>query len=148
MTLAVVSEFIFPTIQANAIYEDRYQMGTAIARPCIARRQVQIALQEGAQYVSHGATGKGNDQIRFELTFYALAPSIKVCDGDSRDTENVCACAHACLLFLPCTHFLGSSLHMQPFRLSHRGEQSSSTKGSRADQRSSNMLRLTVFRSR
>lgn len=73
-----VSEFIWPTVQANAIYEDRYLMGTAIARPCIARRQVEIAIQEKAGFVSHGATGKGNDQIRFELTFYALCPGIKV----------------------------------------------------------------------
>lgn len=53
-----VEEFIWPSIQANAIYEDRYLLGTSVARPCIARRQVQIAKQEGAQYVSHGATGK------------------------------------------------------------------------------------------
>lgn len=73
-----VTEFIWPTVQANSIYEDRYLMGTAIARPCIARRQIEIAIQEGAQFVSHGATGKGNDQIRFELTFYAMQPSIQV----------------------------------------------------------------------
>uniref|UniRef100_A0A8D0CHN4 Argininosuccinate synthase n=1 Tax=Scleropages formosus TaxID=113540 RepID=A0A8D0CHN4_SCLFO len=71
-----VEEFIWPSVQANAIYEDRYLLGTSIARPCIARRQVLIARQEGAQYVAHGATGKGNDQIRFELTCYALYPSI------------------------------------------------------------------------
>ncbi|RMX42652.1 hypothetical protein pdam_00010263 [Pocillopora damicornis] len=73
-----VKEFIFPAVQANAIYEDRYLMGTAVARPCIARRQVQIALREGAEYVSHGATGKGNDQVRFEMTYYALYPGVKV----------------------------------------------------------------------
>uniref|UniRef100_A0AAR2JME0 argininosuccinate synthase n=1 Tax=Pygocentrus nattereri TaxID=42514 RepID=A0AAR2JME0_PYGNA len=73
-----VEEFIWPSVQANAIYEDRYLLGTSIARPCIARRQVQIAKQEGAQYVSHGATGKGNDQIRFELTCYALYPEVKI----------------------------------------------------------------------
>uniref|UniRef100_A0A672Q0J7 Argininosuccinate synthase n=1 Tax=Sinocyclocheilus grahami TaxID=75366 RepID=A0A672Q0J7_SINGR len=71
-----VQEFIWPALQANAVYEDRYLLGTSIARPCIARRQVQIARREGAQYVSHGATGKGNDQIRFELTCYALYPQI------------------------------------------------------------------------
>uniref|UniRef100_A0AAR2KWF0 Argininosuccinate synthase n=1 Tax=Pygocentrus nattereri TaxID=42514 RepID=A0AAR2KWF0_PYGNA len=76
-----VEEFIWPSVQANAIYEDRYLLGTSIARPCIARRQVQIAKQEGAQYVSHGATGKGNDQIRFELTCYALYPEVKVGTG-------------------------------------------------------------------
>ena len=73
-----VTDFIFPAIQANAIYENRYLLGTSLARPCIARRQIQIALRENAQFVSHGATGKGNDQVRFELTYYAIAPSIKV----------------------------------------------------------------------
>lgn len=73
-----VEEFIWPSVQANAVYEDRYLLGTAIARPCIARRQTEIALKENAGYVSHGATGKGNDQIRFEMTYYALYPGVKV----------------------------------------------------------------------
>uniref|UniRef100_A0A4W3JNZ9 Argininosuccinate synthase n=1 Tax=Callorhinchus milii TaxID=7868 RepID=A0A4W3JNZ9_CALMI len=73
-----VEEFIWPGVQANAIYEDRYLLGTSLARPCIARGQVKIAKQEGAQFVSHGATGKGNDQIRFELTCYALYPDVKI----------------------------------------------------------------------
>lgn len=73
-----VEEFIWPAVQANAIYEDRYLLGTSLARPCIARKQVEIAKKEGAQYVSHGATGKGNDQIRFELTCYSLHPGIKI----------------------------------------------------------------------
>ncbi|KAM5127163.1 argininosuccinate synthase-like, partial [Mantella aurantiaca] len=73
-----VEEFIWPAVQANAIYEDRYLLGTSLARPCIARKQVEIAKREGAQYVSHGATGKGNDQIRFELTCYSLHPGIKI----------------------------------------------------------------------
>lgn len=73
-----VTDFIFPAIQANAIYENRYLLGTSLARPCIARRQIKIAIQEGAQFVSHGATGKGNDQVRFELTYYAIAPDIQV----------------------------------------------------------------------
>ena len=73
-----VTDFIFPAIQASAIYENRYLLGTSLARPCIARRHIQIALREQAQYVSHGAIGKGNDQVRFELTYYAIAPSIKV----------------------------------------------------------------------
>ncbi|KAJ8390034.1 hypothetical protein AAFF_G00111950 [Aldrovandia affinis] len=73
-----VEEFIWPAVQASAIYEDRYLLGTSIARPCIARRQVTIARQEGAQFVSHGATGKGNDQIRFELTCYALYPAVQI----------------------------------------------------------------------
>ncbi|KAE8284992.1 Argininosuccinate synthase [Larimichthys crocea] len=72
-----VADFIWPAVQANAIYEDRYLLGTSVARPCIARRQVEIARKEGANFVSHGATGKGNDQIRFELTCYALYPEVK-----------------------------------------------------------------------
>ncbi|XP_077354501.1 argininosuccinate synthase isoform X1 [Festucalex cinctus] len=73
-----VEDFILPAVQANAVYEDRYLLGTALARPCIARRQIEIARREGAQYVSHGATGKGNDQIRFELAFYALYPGVRI----------------------------------------------------------------------
>ena len=73
-----VTDFIFPAIKANAIYEGRYLLGTSLARPVIAKRQMEIAAKENAEYVSHGATGKGNDQVRFELTYYALNPKIKV----------------------------------------------------------------------
>lgn len=73
-----VEEFIWPGIQANAAYEDRYLLGTALARPCIARAMIKVAVGEKAQFVAHGATGKGNDQIRFELGAYALHPTIKV----------------------------------------------------------------------
>ncbi|MDH3270414.1 MAG: argininosuccinate synthase [Gemmatimonadota bacterium] len=73
-----VTEFIFPAIAGNAVYENRYLLGTSLARPVIARRQVEIALDEGAHAVAHGATGKGNDQVRFELAYAALAPSLKV----------------------------------------------------------------------
>ncbi|KAK9392305.1 Neuronal calcium sensor 1 [Crotalus adamanteus] len=73
-----VEEFIWPAVQAGALYEDRYLLGTSLARPCIARKQMEITLREGAQFVSHGATGKGNDQIRFEFTYYALSPRIKI----------------------------------------------------------------------
>jgi len=73
-----VTDYIFPAIKANAVYESRYLLGTALARPIIAKRHIEIAKKENAAYVSHGATGKGNDQVRFELTFYALAPDIKV----------------------------------------------------------------------
>lgn len=73
-----VTDFIFPAIQASAIYENRYLLGTALARPLIAKRQIELAGELDAAYVSHGATGKGNDQVRFELTYYALNPSIKV----------------------------------------------------------------------
>jgi argininosuccinate synthase len=73
-----VTDYIFPSIKANAVYESRYLLGTALARPIIAKRHIEIAQKENAAYVSHGATGKGNDQVRFELAFYALAPEIKV----------------------------------------------------------------------
>lgn len=72
------SDFIFPMIQANAIYEGQYFLGTSIARPLIAKRMVEIAKAEGADAVAHGATGKGNDQVRFELTAAALAPELEV----------------------------------------------------------------------
>jgi argininosuccinate synthase len=71
-------EYVFPMLRANAVYEGSYLLGTSIARPLIAKRQVEIAAQEGADAVAHGATGKGNDQVRFELTYYALKPGIKV----------------------------------------------------------------------
>ena len=67
-------DFIFPIIQAGAIYEGQYFLGTSIARPLIAKRMVEIARQENADAIAHGATGKGNDQVRFELTAAALAP--------------------------------------------------------------------------
>ena len=73
-----VTDYIFPAFKANAIYEGSYLLGTALARPIIAKRQIEIANREGAGYVSHGATGKGNDQVRFELAYYALNPSIRV----------------------------------------------------------------------
>jgi argininosuccinate synthase len=73
-----VTDYIFPAIKANAMYESRYLLGTALARPIIAKRQIEIAALENANIVSHGATGKGNDQVRFELTYYALNPQIKV----------------------------------------------------------------------
>src|SRR5947208_11974 len=71
-------DFIFPMIQAGAIYENQYFLGTSIARPLIAKRMVEIAREEGADAIAHGATGKGNDQVRFELTAAALAPELKV----------------------------------------------------------------------
>lgn len=73
-----VKELCFPAIQCNASYENVYLLGTSLARPVIARAQIAVAQKEGCQYISHGCTGKGNDQVRFELAFYALQPSIKV----------------------------------------------------------------------
>jgi argininosuccinate synthase len=73
-----VKDFVFPMFRANALYEGQYLLGTSIARPLIAQRQIEIAEQVGADAVAHGATGKGNDQVRFELSYYALKPDIKI----------------------------------------------------------------------
>src|SRR5258705_3418410 len=73
-----VADFVFPMFRANALYEGAYLLGTSIARPLIAQRQIEIAEQVGADAVAHGATGKGNDQVRFELSYYALKPDIKI----------------------------------------------------------------------
>src|SRR3954465_8251122 len=73
-----VRDYVFPMFRANTLYEGQYLLGTSIARPLIAKRQIEIARQVGADAVCHGATGKGNDQVRFELGYYALEPDIKV----------------------------------------------------------------------
>jgi len=73
-----VRDYVFPMFRANALYEGTYLLGTSIARPLIAKRQIEIANEVGADAVAHGATGKGNDQVRFELTYYALKPDIKI----------------------------------------------------------------------
>ena len=73
-----VRDFIFPAISANAVYEGRYLLGTSLARPLTARKQIEIAKEEGATAVAHGATGKGNDQVRFELAYHTLAPGIEI----------------------------------------------------------------------
>jgi argininosuccinate synthase len=73
-----VRDFVFPTVKAGAIYEHKYLLGTSIARPVIAKHQVAVALEEGAEAVAHGCTGKGNDQVRFEHAYQALAPELKV----------------------------------------------------------------------
>ena len=73
-----VRDYVFPMFRANAVYEGTYLLGTSIARPLIAKRQIEIAKECGAYAVSHGATGKGNDQVRFELGYYGLNPDIKV----------------------------------------------------------------------
>src|ERR1700742_350907 len=70
--------YVFPALKAGAVYEHKYLLGTSLARPVIAKHQVEVALREGATAVAHGCTGKGNDQVRFELTYQALAPELKV----------------------------------------------------------------------
>ncbi len=78
LTEEFARDFVFPAVAANAVYEGTYLLGTALARPLIAKKQIEIARKEGAGFVSHGATGKGNDQVRFELTYQALAPEIGI----------------------------------------------------------------------
>src|SRR3989441_1514324 len=73
-----IADYVFPMFRANALYEGAYLLGTSIARPLIASKQIEIARKTGADAVAHGATGKGNDQVRFELTYYALEPSIRI----------------------------------------------------------------------
>jgi argininosuccinate synthase len=73
-----VTDFVWPLVRSGAVYEDKYLLGTSIARPLLARRQVEVALREGADAVAHGCTGKGNDQVRFELTYKAFAPQMSV----------------------------------------------------------------------
>ena len=73
-----VTDFIFLALRGNALYEGRYLLGTSLARPVLAKQQIEIAAETGATSVSHGSTGKGNDQVRFELTYYALNPDIHV----------------------------------------------------------------------
>src|SRR6476659_3913976 len=73
-----VRDYVWTAVKANAVYEGVYLLGTSLARPVIAKKQIEIAREEGADAVAHGATGKGNDQVRFELTYYALQPDIKV----------------------------------------------------------------------
>lgn len=73
-----VRDYVWPVVRAGAVYEDKYLLGTSIARPLLAKRQVEVALETGCDALCHGCTGKGNDQVRFELTYKALAPHLKV----------------------------------------------------------------------
>lgn len=100
LTDEFVDDYVFPTVKASAIYENRYMLGTSFARPVIAKRIVEIALKEGADAICHGCTGKGNDQVRFELAIKAFAPNMKIIapwriwDIKSRDEEIDYAEAH------------------------------------------------------
>jgi argininosuccinate synthase len=73
-----ITDYIFPALKVNAVYENNYFMGTALARPLLAKKQIEIALKEETEYVAHGSTGKGNDQVRFELTYCAMYPNVKI----------------------------------------------------------------------
>jgi argininosuccinate synthase len=119
-------DYIFPMLRSGAIYEDRYLLGTSIARPLIAKYQVKIAEQEGADAVAHGCTGKGNDQVRFELTFIALNPRLKIIapwrEWDIRSREDAVVYAKAHNIPLPASS--GKSLYSRDrnlWHLSHEG---------------------------
>src|SRR5438046_7559033 len=73
-----VTDYLWPLVKSGAVYEGKYLLGTSIARPLLAKRQVEVAIEEGADAVAHGCTGKGNDQVRFELTYKAFAPQLKI----------------------------------------------------------------------
>jgi argininosuccinate synthase len=120
-----VKDFVFPMLRANAIYEGVYLLGTSIARPLIAKRQIEIAQQEKADAVAHGATGKGNDQVRFELTYYALKPDVKIIapwrtwDLDSRGKLIDYAARHG--IPVPVTKAKPYSMDRNLFHISYEG---------------------------
>ncbi|MGH7768174.1 MAG: argininosuccinate synthase [Candidatus Binatia bacterium] len=120
-----VKNYVFPMLRANAVYEGTYLLGTSIARPLIAKRQVEIAVQEKADAVAHGATGKGNDQVRFELTYYALKPDVKVIapwrtwDLDSRGKLIDYAARHG--IPVPVTKEKPYSMDRNLFHISYEG---------------------------
>ena len=120
-----VENYIYPTLKAHAVYEGKYLLGTSHARPCIAKRLVEIAKEEGAVAICHGATGKGNDQVRFELTIKALAPELKIIapwriwDIKSREEEIDYAMARG--IDVPVTKEDNYSMDRNIWHLSHEG---------------------------
>ena len=120
-----VTDFIYPTLKAGAVYEGKYLLGTSFARPLIAKRMVEIAEQEGADAVAHGATGKGNDQVRFELTVKALNPELKIIAPwrlwDIRSREDAIDYADARGIPVPVTKKRPYSMDRNLWHLSHEG---------------------------
>jgi argininosuccinate synthase len=118
-----VRDFVFPMFRANAIYEGEYLLGTSIARPLIAKRQIEIARETGADAVSHGATGKGNDQVRFELGYYALEPDIRVVapwrEWDLTSREKLLAYAETHGIPIEMKHKAGGSPYSMDANLLH-----------------------------
>jgi argininosuccinate synthase len=118
-----VRDFVFPMFRANAIYEGEYLLGTSIARPLIAKRQIEIAHATGADAVAHGATGKGNDQVRFELGYYALEPDIKVIapwrEWDLTSREKLLAYAEKHAIPIEMKHRGGGSPYSMDANLLH-----------------------------
>ncbi len=120
-------DFLFPMLQSGAVYERQYLLGTSIARPLIAKWQVAVAEAEGADAVAHGCTGKGNDQVRFELTFKALNPTLKVIapwrEWDIRSREDALAYAHAHNVPVSSTTKSNYSRDRNLWHLSHEGSE-------------------------
>jgi argininosuccinate synthase len=120
-----ITDFVYPTLKAGAIYEGKYLLGTSFARPLIAKRMVEIAEQEGAEAVSHGATGKGNDQVRFELTVKALNPDLKIVapwrEWDIKSREDAIDYAMARGIPVPVTKEKNYSMDRNIWHLSHEG---------------------------
>ncbi|MDX9871262.1 MAG: argininosuccinate synthase [Clostridia bacterium] len=120
-----VTDYIFPTMKAGAVYEGKYLLGTSFARPLIAQRLVKIARKEGAQAVAHGATGKGNDQVRFELTVKALAPDLQIIapwrEWDIKSREQAIDYAQARDIPIPVTKARPYSMDGNIWHLSHEG---------------------------
>ncbi|HSE83120.1 MAG TPA: argininosuccinate synthase [Thermodesulfobacteriota bacterium] len=120
-----VKDFIFPALKANAVYEGTYLMGTSIARPLIAKKQVEVARKESANAVAHGATGKGNDQVRFELTYYALEPGIRVIapwrEWDFKSRSDLIAYAKEHGISVPVTPAKPYSCDRNMFHTSYEG---------------------------
>src|SRR5688500_5231803 len=120
-----VRDFIFPTLRAGAVYNRKYLLGTAMARPLIAKRQVEIARRVGADALAHGCTGKGNDQVRFEMTFATLAPDLPVIapwrEWDIRSREDAIAYAEARRIPIVATRQKIYSHDRNLWHLSHEG---------------------------
>jgi len=120
-----VEEYIFPTLKAGALYEGKYLLGTSMARPLIAKKLVEVARKEGAEAIAHGATGKGNDQVRFELAIKALAPDLKIVapwrEWDIRSREDAIDYAEARGIPVPVTKARPYSLDRNMWHLSHEG---------------------------
>ena len=120
-----ITDFIYPTLKAQAVYEGKYLLGTSFARPCIAKRLVEIAEKEGAVAICHGATGKGNDQVRFELTIKALAPHLKIIAPwrirDIKSRDDAIDYAQARNIPIPVTKKDNYSMDRNLWHLSHEG---------------------------
>ncbi|NLW02780.1 MAG: argininosuccinate synthase [Clostridiaceae bacterium] len=127
LTEEFITDYVFPTLKAGAVYEGKYLLGTSFARPIIAKRLVEIAKKEGAVAIAHGATGKGNDQVRFELTVKALAPELKIIAPwriwNIRSREDAIEYAAARNIPIPVTKEYNYSRDRNIWHLSHEGSE-------------------------